>query len=100
MLILLTANFCKMSTEADNIFNIPGSKPGLSVGFRVVGCAVVWVEVPISVVNAETPSVVPCTVVVDGSCVPVTADISAVVLLSSSVLEVLDTLSVVFSVVS
>lgn len=50
-------------------------------------------------VNAETPSVVTCTVVVGGSCVAVTVGISVVALLSS-VLDVLDTGSVVFGVVS
>ena len=52
-----------------------------------------------SVVKAETPSVVTCRVAVGSSCAAVTVDISVVALLSS-VLEVVDTTSVVFGVVS
>lgn len=59
----------------------------------------VWAEVPISVVNVETPSVVMCAVVVAGCCVAVAVDISVVALLSS-VLDVVDPRSVVFGEVS
>ena len=58
-----------------------------------------WAEVSPSVVNAEMPSVVTCTVVAGGSCVAVKVDISVVALLSSA-LEVLYPIFVVFCVVS
>lgn len=81
------------------ILNIPGDNVWLfSVGFRVECCVEFWAEVPISVVNAEMPSLVTCTVVVGDSCVAVTLDISVVPLLNS--VELLETCSVVIGAVS
>lgn len=73
------------------ILNTPGGKLGVfSVGLRVKGHVVLWAEVPVSVVDADTPSVVTCTVVVGVSCAAV--DISVV--------EVTETRPGVFVVVS
>lgn len=76
--------------QTAQVLSIPEGKVGL-----MSGCA----EVSISVVNTETPSVATCAVAVDSSCIVVAVDISVVALLNS-VLDVLDTGSVVFGVAS
>ncbi len=64
------------------------------MGIRVDDFEVFWAEVPISVVNAEPPSVV-CAVVVCGICVAIAVDISV-----DALSELLDTKSAVSGVVS